>query len=85
MTKVLERRLARLEGLVPNSAEDQPANRIAGAFHRVRYDPELVTAEDQALVSTTTNAEWQKALAAVIEAAGGIAAVVEASYELGMA
>lgn len=81
MAKGLERRIARLEGVVPRSAEVERANRIVIAFHRVRYEPELATAEDQALVSTTTNSEWQIAFAAAIKAAGGLEAAVEASYK----
>jgi hypothetical protein len=78
MTKALERRIARLETLVPNTAEVDRANRIVLAFHRVRHQPELATDEDREILATE---DWQRAFWISIQAAGGLAAVVEAVEE----
>ena len=72
MTKALERRIARLESLVPNSAEAARADRILLAFDRVR-NPELATEEDREIAAAE---DWERVLIRSIRAAGGLAAVV---------
>jgi hypothetical protein len=48
----------------------------------VEDNPEQATDEDRALAAVTSNEEWQRAFAILIDAAGGLAAVVEASLKL---
>jgi hypothetical protein len=52
------------------------------AFDMVRDHPEQATEEDRALAAVTSHEEWSDAFGALIDAAGGLAAAVRASYEL---
>jgi hypothetical protein len=52
------------------------------AFDMVRDHPEQATDEDRALAAATSHQEWCDAFGALIDAAGGLAAAVRASYEI---
>ena len=55
--------------------------KIMRAFDMVRDHPEQATDEDRALAAVTSNEDWQRAFSILIDAAGGLAALVQKSYE----
>ena len=79
MTSSLERRIERLESGAHVGADVERARAIFDAYERVRDDPQQATDEDRALLA---HEDWQRAFVALIEAAGGLEAVVRASYEI---
>jgi hypothetical protein len=82
MTSSLKRRIERLQSSTPVGADIKWARAIMRAFDMVRDHPEQATDADRALVAATSHEEWNAAFGALIDAAGGLAAAVRASYEL---
>jgi hypothetical protein len=82
MTSSLKRRIERLQSSTPVGADIDWARAIVHAFDMVRHYPEQATDADRALAAATSYEEWSEALGTLIDAAGGLAAVVRASYEL---
>jgi hypothetical protein len=82
MTSSLKRRIERLQRTTPVGADIEWARAIMRAFDMVRDHPEQAADEDRALAAATSNEDWQRAFSTLIDAAGGLAAVVQGSYEL---
>jgi hypothetical protein len=82
MTSSLKRRIERLQSSTPVGADIEWARAIMRAFDMVRDHPEQATDEDRALAAATSHEEWSDAFGALIDAAGGLAAAVRASYEI---
>ena len=47
-----------------------------------RKIPRTCVAEDRALAAVTSHEDWQRAFVTLIDAAGGLEAAVQASYEI---
>ena len=75
MSRSRERRIERLERAAHVGADVERARAIFDAYERVRDDPQQATDEDRALLARE---DWQRAFVALIEAAGGLEAVVRA-------
>jgi hypothetical protein len=83
MNRPLERRVERLErDTHVGDADIDRARAICHAYEVVRHHPEQATDEDRALAAATSHQEWSDAFGALIDAAGGLAAAVRASYEI---
>lgn len=84
MSSSLERRIAQLECSAGAGGDVEWARAVCRAYQIVRDHPEQIIDEDRALAAATSHEEWSYALGIVIGAAGGLAAVVRASYEIGL-
>jgi thiamine biosynthesis protein ThiC len=83
MNRLLERRVERLERDTDvGDADIDSARAICHAYEMVRHHPEEATDGDRALAAATSNEDWQRAFSTLIDAAGGLGAVVQASYEI---
>ncbi len=80
--RALERRIERLEGGTRVSGDVERAYATVHAFNVVDHHPEEAAEADRDLVAATPRDEWQRALAVVIEAEGGLEAVVRRSMQL---
>ena len=78
----MERRIERLERGTHIGADVERARAIFDAHEMVRHHPEKATDEDRALAAVTSREDWQRAFVVLIDAAGGLEAVVRASYEI---
>jgi hypothetical protein len=76
MTGNLGRRIERLERGFHAGHDIDRARAIVHAYRVVRYNPEQATDEDRALAAVTSNEEWQRAFVIVLDAAGGLSAVL---------
>ncbi len=74
--KTLERRICRLESVTHLGADIDRAHAILAAYDVVNHHPEQATDADRALVAATSWEEWNGALIASIQAAGGLEAVL---------
>ena len=79
MTSSLERRIERLESNTHVGADVEKARAIFNAYVRVTDHPAQASDEDRALLA---HEDWQHAFSILIDAAGGLGAVVLASYEI---
>ena len=77
MNKGLCRRLERLERTSQDGADVARAAAVCEAYEIVRDHPELATHAERALAAATSHEDWQRALITLIEADGGLEAVVE--------
>lgn len=82
MNRTLDRRLKCLERGAHVGADVERASAICHAYEVVRDHPEQATDKDRALAAATSDEEWAHAFGIMIDAAGGLEAVVRASYEL---
>jgi hypothetical protein len=83
MNRPLEGRVERLErDTHVGDADIDRARAICHAYEVVRRHPEQATDEDRALAAATSHQEWSDAFGALIDAAGGLASAVRASYEI---
>ena len=82
MTRSLMRRIEQLERVITVGADLERARAIVRAFDTVQYEPEQASDEDRALTAATSHEEWSHAFGIIIDAEGGLAAVVRASYEI---
>jgi hypothetical protein len=80
MNKAPSRRLERLERTSQDGAGVARAAADYEAYEIVRDHSELATDEERALAAATSHEDWQGAFLTLIEAAGGLAAVVEKSF-----
>jgi hypothetical protein len=76
MTGSLVRRISRLECGANVGADVERARAIVHAYFVVRHHPAQATDQDRALAAVTSNEEWQRAFATVLDAEGGFGAVV---------
>jgi hypothetical protein len=80
MTSSLKRRIERLQSSTPVGADIEWARAILRAYDIVRDHPAQASDADRALAEATSHEEWSWALGIIIDAAGGLEAVVRASY-----
>ena len=78
----LERRINRLERGSHSGADIDRARAIFHAYNLVRDHPEQATEAERALAAETSHEDWQRAFLILVEAAGGLEAVVRESMNL---
>ena len=82
MTRSLMRRIEQLERVITVGVDLERARAIVRAFDTVQYEPEQASDEDRALVAAASHEDRWRAFGILIDAEGGLAAVVRASYEI---
>ena len=82
MNRTLGRRLKCLEGAAHFGADVERAQAVFRAYEMVRDHPEQATDEDRALAAVTSHQDWARAFGILIDAAGGLEAVVRESFEV---
>lgn len=82
MTSSLERRLSKLEQATHVGGDVAQARRVVNAYHAFfagGWDLEALPHLVRQVVAAHSNADWQRAMALVIRAAGGLEAIVAAA------